>query len=150
MKHRRPSGPLAFQALIALDATGDVEDSFALFPDQGHAVDAAIALVEQGHIVDEAIGQRCLDRPQGPLTRAEHGEKLYVRRRHRCHAHQPTKHSGHEHAPPRVLQVHTLILPKGWPASEAPRQYSRRLWTYTVHMDVDNGPHNPLLYAFGT
>ena len=32
-KHRRPRGPLGFQALVALDGTGDVKDGFALFPD---------------------------------------------------------------------------------------------------------------------
>ena len=68
-KHRRPRGPLGFQALVALHAAGDVEDGFALFPDQGHAVDAAIARIEEGHIVDVAIGQRYLQRPQGPLAR---------------------------------------------------------------------------------
>ena len=55
-KHRRPRGPLAFQALVALYAAGDVVDGFALFPDQFHAVDAAIARIEEGQIVDEAIG----------------------------------------------------------------------------------------------
>ena len=77
-KHRRPRRPLGFQALVALDAAGGVVDGFALFPDQGHAVDAAIALVEEGHIVDEAIGQRDLQRPRGPLAHAEHGEKLFA------------------------------------------------------------------------
>ncbi len=59
MKRRRPRGPLCFQALVARHAAVDVgEDGFALFPDQGHAVDAAIALVEEGQIGDVAIGQR--------------------------------------------------------------------------------------------
>ena len=58
LHHRRPRGPLGFQALVALDAAGDVPDGFALFPDQWHAVDAAIALIEEGQIGDEAIGLR--------------------------------------------------------------------------------------------
>ena len=81
-KRRRPRGPLGFQALITLDAAGDVVDGFALFPDHGHAVDAAIALVEEGDIVDEAIGPRYPKRLQCPLAVAEHGEKLCA---HRCH-----------------------------------------------------------------
>ena len=32
-KHRRPRGPLAFQALVALHTAVDVEDGLALFPD---------------------------------------------------------------------------------------------------------------------
>ena len=86
MKHRRPRGPLGFQALVALHAAGHVVDGFALFPDQGHAIDAAIALVEEGHIGDVAIGTRYLNRLRGPLARAEHREKLFARR-HRRHAH---------------------------------------------------------------
>src|SRR5262245_12636213 len=43
LKRRRPRGPLGFQALVALHAAWDVVDGFALFPDQFHAVDAAIA-----------------------------------------------------------------------------------------------------------
>jgi hypothetical protein len=103
LKRRRPRGPLGFQALVALDAAGDVVDSFALFPDQGHAVDAPTAGIEEGHIVDEAIGQRYLLRPLGPLTHAENGQKLFAPRRHRRHAHQPNENGGHEHAPPLVL-----------------------------------------------
>jgi len=109
-KHRRPRGHFGFQALVALHAAGDVEDGFALFPDQGHTVDAAIALIEQGHIVDEAIGLLDPTKPHGPLTHAENREKLFARRRHRCHAHQPTEHDGHEPAPPQSLQVHPLVL----------------------------------------
>ena len=119
MKHRRPGGPLRFQALIALDASGDVPDRFALFPDQGHAVDAPIALIEEGHIVDEAIGHRDLHKPIGPLAHAEHGEKLCARRRHRRHAHQPAEHDGHEPAPPRVLHTHSGVLPPPWFSSRS-------------------------------
>src|SRR6266511_1127416 len=33
-KRRRPRRPLGFEALVALDAAGDVQDRFALLPDQ--------------------------------------------------------------------------------------------------------------------
>jgi hypothetical protein len=118
-KRRRSRGPLAFQALVALHATGDVVDGFALLPDQWDAVDAAIALVQEGHIVNEAIGQRYPPKPLGPLAVAEHGEKLCVRRCHCRHAHQPHEHGGHEHAPPLSLQVHPLVLPKSWRSSRS-------------------------------
>src|SRR5215510_7818720 len=114
---RRPRGSLAFQAFVALHTAVDVVDVFALFPDQLHAVDAAVALIEQGHIVDKAIGLRDPHKPQGPLAHAEHGEKLFARRRHRCHAHQSAEHSGHEYTPPLVLTAHTLLLHKGWLSS---------------------------------
>src|SRR5262245_16775649 len=118
MKRRRPRGSLAFQALVALDAAGDVVDHFALFPDQRHTVDAAIALVEEGHIVDEAIGQRYLLRPQGPLAHAENREKLFARR-HRRHAHEPAEPGGHEYPPPRLLQAHRSVLLSPWVSSRS-------------------------------
>ena len=79
---RRPPRPLGFQALVARHPALDVEDGFTLFPDHGHAVDAAIALVEEGDIVDETIGQRDPKRLQGAFAHAEHGEKLCA---HRCY-----------------------------------------------------------------
>jgi hypothetical protein len=123
MHHRRPGGPLGFQALIALEAAGDVVDGFALFPHQFYPVDAAITLVQEGQIIDVSIGNRCLKRPLEPLAGDEHGEKLFARRRHRRHAHQPAEHSGHEHAPPRLLPAHTLLLHTGWLSS---RSHPRR------------------------
>jgi hypothetical protein len=46
-KRRRPRSPLAFQALVALHTAGVIVNGFALFPDQLHAVEAAIAFVEE-------------------------------------------------------------------------------------------------------
>jgi hypothetical protein len=100
LKYRCPRRSFGFQALVALHTAGDIVDGFALFPDQGHAVDAAIARIEEGHVVDEAIGHWYLSKPRGPLACAEHGEKLFACRCHRRHAHQPTEHGGHEPAPP--------------------------------------------------
>ena len=99
LKHRRPRGPLGFQVLVALHTAVDIVDSIAVFPDQFHAVDAAIALIEQGQIVDVAIGHRNPHKPLG-LAVAEHGKKLYARRRHCRHTYQPTEHGGHEPTPP--------------------------------------------------
>jgi hypothetical protein len=135
LHHRRPRGPLGFQALIALDAAGNVPDGFALFPDQGHAVDAAIALVEEGQIGDETIGLRDPKRPQGPLAEAENRDKLCARRRYRRHAHQPAERGGYEHAPPLVLQVHTCppttlvlvsVTPPETGAADLPMSQTRR------------------------
>src|SRR6266511_6158242 len=100
MKRRRPRGPFGFQALVALHAAVDVEDGFALFPDQWHAVDAAIARIEEGQIGNVAIDTWDKKKPLAPLADAEHGKKLFARRRHRRHAHQPTEPDGHEPAPP--------------------------------------------------
>jgi hypothetical protein len=69
--HRRPRGPLGFQALVTLHTAGDVKDGFALFPDQCDAVDAAIALVEEGEIVDEAIAKWYPNSLLGTLAEAE-------------------------------------------------------------------------------
>src|SRR5206468_1698925 len=88
--------------------------------------DAAIALVEEGQVVDEAIGMRYLVKPEYPLADAEHGEKLFARRCHCRHAHQPTEHGGHEHTPPLVRQAHRCVLP---PASFSSRSYPRRVKT---------------------
>src|SRR5262249_49112725 len=109
--------PLAFQALVALHGARDVADDFALFPDQRHAIDAAIALIEEGQIGDEATGKRYPNRLHGPFAHAEHGEKLLARHRYRGHAHQPGEDGGYEHAPPLVLPMHTLILLKSWRSS---------------------------------
>jgi hypothetical protein len=111
MKHRRPGRPLAFQALVAFKAAGDVHDGFALFPDQGHPIDAAIARIEERQIGDVAIGTRYLKRPLAPFAGDEQGKKLYARG-HPRHAHQPAEHDGHEHAPPLVLHTHPLVLQK--------------------------------------
>jgi len=117
MKHRRPRGPFGFQALVALYAAVDILDGFALFPDQGHPVDAPIAHIEQGQIVDVAIGLLCQEKPRGSLAHAEHGEKLCAPRRLCRHTHQSTEHSGHEHAPPPLFQAHICILTRPWPSS---------------------------------
>jgi hypothetical protein len=93
MKRRCPGGPLGFQALVAFQAAVDVEDRFALFPDQFNAIDAAVARIEEGQIVEVAIGQEHLKRPQCSLARAEHGDKLFVRCPRR-HATQPNERSG--------------------------------------------------------
>ena len=134
MKHRRPRGPLGFQALITLYSAGGVVDGFALLPDQFDAVDAAVALIEQSQIGDVAIGTRYLTRPRGPLACAEHGEKLFTRHRHRCHPHQPTEHSGYELAPPRVRQSHNLLPQTVGTRLAPPRQYSLRWQACTVHL----------------
>ena len=63
-----PCGPLAFQALVALHAAGDVIDGFARFLDQFHPVDAAVARIEEGQIGDVAIGRRGLKGLQGSLA----------------------------------------------------------------------------------
>ena len=94
MKHGRPRGPLGFQTLVALHTTVDVEDGFAVFPDQFDTIDAAIALIQEGHIVDVAIGLRDPYKPQSPLAPAEHGEKLFACRRYYRHAPQPPEYGG--------------------------------------------------------
>ena len=70
--------------------------------------------------------------PQGPLAEAENGEKLFARRRHRRHAHQPTEHSGHEPAPP-LFQSHPLVLSNSWLSS---RPHASIAWVagmYSAH-----------------
>ena len=65
--HRcRPRRPLGFEALIALDAAGDVVDGFAFFPDQFHTVDAAIACIEEGQIGNVAISTGAKNKPLAP------------------------------------------------------------------------------------
>ena len=45
---------LAFEALVTLDALGVVVFRFALFPGQGHAVDAAFLGIDVVQVIDEA------------------------------------------------------------------------------------------------
>ena len=66
--HCCPRGSLPFQALVALYTAVNVVDSFAVFPDQFHAVDATITRIEEGQIVDVTIGKRYPYRPVGSLA----------------------------------------------------------------------------------
>jgi hypothetical protein len=121
MKHRRSRGAPGFQAFVAFHAAVDVVDGIAVFPDQCHAVDATITRIEEGHIVNEAIGKRDPKKPQGPLADAEHGDKLFARRRHRHHPHQPNHNSRQEYAPAVWFQAHRLALRKSCLFAQVPR-----------------------------
>ena len=125
MKHGRPRGPLGFQALVALHSAGDVVDGFALFPDQLHAVDAAIALVEEGQIVQcshrRAVSEYDFVAPSRTLST---GRNCAPAAATVVTPTSPTKHGGHEPAPPLMLHAHPLVLPTRWLLSSCPPRYS--------------------------